>query len=69
MKAKNKIPEELQAWLADEVLPQIRKQGYYVSPDAKPAKDDNVDELLEALKARAETQDQIIKLLEQKNSR
>lgn len=32
MKANNELAQDFQAWLADEVVPSIRKYGYYVSP-------------------------------------
>lgn len=67
MKAKNEVAEGFQIWISDEVIPKIRKQGYYVRPDIKPAEDNNTnDELLEALKAQLAIQTKIVKLLEQK---
>lgn len=70
MKAKNEVAEKFQILVSDEVLPKIRKQGYYVRPDIKPVENNNTnDELLEALKAQLAIQTKIVERLEQKNLR
>ena len=37
MKANNKVAQGFQAKIADEILPSIRKHGYYASPDSSLA--------------------------------
>lgn len=63
MKAKNKVAEAFQIWVSDKVLPQIRKQGYYVRPDIKPVQDNNTNELLKALRAQLAIQTEIVEFL------
>lgn len=36
-KASNKVATDFQAIVADEILPAIRKQGYYIAPNAAPS--------------------------------
>ena len=35
MKANNETARDFQAWLADDVVPSIRKHGYYILPQVE----------------------------------
>lgn len=57
---KSRMPaaEKFEAWVCDEVLPSIRKQGYYVAPIAEP--DPAQDEALSITEAEAERLHKIV---------
>ena len=47
--------EDFQYWIIDEVLPSIRKDGGYVSPEATPEQLDNLTLKIEELRAAIES--------------
>ena len=67
MKAKNETAERFQAFIADEVIPSIRKHGVYMTPETLEAAILNPDTLIKLCTALKEEQDKR-KALEAANS-
>ena len=67
MKAKNETAERFQAFIADEVIPSIRKHGAYMTPETLEAAILNPDTLIKLCTALKEEQDKR-KVLEATNS-
>lgn len=67
MKAKNETAERFQAFIADEVIPSIRKHGAYMTPETLEAAILNPDTLIKLCTALKEEQDKR-KALEAANS-
>ena len=67
MKAKNETAERFQAFVADEVIPSIRKHGAYMTPETLEAAILNPDTLIKLCTALKEEQDKR-KALEAANS-
>ena len=67
MKAKNETAERFQAFIADEVIPSIRKHGVYMTPETLEAAILNPDTLIKLCTALKEEQDKR-KALEVANS-
>lgn len=67
MKAKNETAERFQAFIADEVIPSIRKHGAYMTPETLEAAILNPDTLVKLCTALKEEQDKR-KALEAANS-
>ncbi len=67
MKAKNEIAERFQAFIADEVIPSIRRHGAYMTPETLEAAILNPDTLIKLCTALKEEQDKR-KALEVANS-
>ena len=57
MKAKNETAERFQAFIADEVIPSIRKHGAYMTPETLEAAILNPDTLIKLCTALKEEQD------------
>ena len=57
MKAKNKTAERFQAFIADEVIPSIRRHGVYMTPETLEAAILNPDTLIKLCTALKEEQD------------
>ena len=57
MKAKNDTAERFQAFIADEVIPSIRKHGAYMTPETLEAAILNPDTLIKLCTALKEEQD------------
>ena len=67
MKAKNETAERFQAFIADEVIPSIRRHGVYMTPETLEAAILNPDTLIKLCTALKEEQDKR-KALEAANS-
>lgn len=67
MKAKNETAERFQAFVADEVIPSIRKHGAYMTPETLEAAILNPDTLIKLCTALKEEQNKR-KVLEAANS-
>ena len=67
MKAKNETAERFQAFIADEVIPSIRKHGAYMTPETLEAAILNPDTLIKLCTTLKEEQDKR-KALEAANS-
>ena len=67
MKAKNKTAERFQAFIADEVIPSIRRHGVYMTPETLESAILNPDTLIKLCTALKEEQDKR-KALEAANS-
>lgn len=67
MKAKNETAEKFQAFVADEVIPSIRKHGAYMTPETLEQAVMNPDMLIKIATALKEEQDKR-KMLEIENS-
>ncbi len=67
MKAKNETAERFQAFIADEVIPSIRRHGAYMTPETLEAAILNPDTLIKLCTALKEEQDKR-KALEAANS-
>lgn len=67
MKAKNEAAEKFQAFIADEVIPSIRRHGAYLTPDTLEQAILNPDTLIRLATALKEEQDKR-KALEDVNS-
>lgn len=67
MKAKNETAERFQAFVADEVIPSIRKHGVYMTPETLEAAILNPDTLIKLCTALKEEQNKR-KVLEAANS-
>jgi len=67
MKAKNDTAERFQAFIADEVIPSIRRHGVYMTPETLEAAILNPDTLIKLCTALKEEQDKR-KALEAANS-
>ena len=67
MKAKNETAERFQAFIADEVIPSIRRHGVYMTPETLEAAILNPDTLIKLCTALKEEQDKR-KSLEAANS-
>lgn len=57
MKAKNETAERFQAFIADEVIPSIRRHGVYMTPETLEAAILNPDTLIKLCTALKEEQD------------
>lgn len=57
MKAKNETAEKFQAFIADEVIPSIRKHGAYMTPETLEAAILNPDTMIKICTALKEEQD------------
>ena len=67
MKAKNETAERFQAFIADEIIPSIRRHGAYMTPETLEAAILNPDTLIKLCTALKEEQDKR-KALEAANS-
>ena len=67
MKAKNETAERFQAFIADEIIPSIRRHGAYMTPETLEAAILNPDTLIKLCTALKEEQDKR-KVLEATNS-